>query len=89
MVTDARWLMRGTYRRTARSAPRWTILPAREGARHADRRTMRWRLVLVGLSVAGSVVSIASLLAGHWTVALRLLLATLVILGGLLLQAVL
>jgi hypothetical protein len=62
---------------------------AREGARHADRRTMRWRLVLVGLSVAGSVVSIASLLAGHWTVALRLLLATLVILGGLLLQAVL
>jgi hypothetical protein len=67
----------------------WDRPTAIERARHADRRTLRWRLVLIGLSMAGSVAAIASLLAGHGSLALRLLLATLVILGGLLLQAVL
>jgi hypothetical protein len=50
---------------------------------------MHWRLVLLGLSAAGSVATIACLVTGHAMLALRVFAATLVILGTLLLQALL
>jgi hypothetical protein len=57
-------------------------------ARARERLILRWRLSLLGLSVAGSVAAIVSLLSGHWSLALCLLLATVAVLGGLLLRAV-
>jgi hypothetical protein len=50
---------------------------------------MHWRLVLLGLSAAGSLATIACLVTGHAGLALRIFTATLVMLGVLLLQALL
>jgi hypothetical protein len=50
---------------------------------------MYWRLVLLCLSAAGSLASIACLVTGHAILALRTFIATLAVLGTLLLQALL
>jgi hypothetical protein len=78
----------GIYARTLvflAARARWAAAPARPGRRSG----MHWRVVLLGLSAAGSLASIACLLTGNTMLALRMFIATLVVLGTLLLQALL
>jgi hypothetical protein len=78
----------GIYART------WVFLAA--GARRAvaparplGHAGLHWRLLLLALSAAGSLASIVSLLTGHAALALRIFVATLLLLGALLLHALL
>jgi len=50
---------------------------------------MYWRVLLLGLSGAGSLASIACLVSGHAMLALRIFAATVVALGTLILVAIL
>ncbi len=82
----------GIYARTwvfLSARARRAVAPARSGIGSGQRSGMHWRLVLLGLSAAGSLATIACLVTGHAGLALRIFTATLVMLGVLLLQALL
>jgi len=49
---------------------------------------VQWRVLLLGISALGTVAAIFCVLTGHWVLAGRLFVATLLVLGVLLFQAV-
>jgi len=61
------------------------IAPAVRGGRSG----MYWRVLLLGMSGAGSLASIACLISGHAMLALRIFTATIFLLGTLILLAIL
>jgi hypothetical protein len=64
------------------------VRPLRAAFRPWPSSDTRWRLLLLALSAAGSIGTIMFLILGKNALALRFLLATLVVLVGLLIQAV-